>query len=72
MRFSQFLAALAAAAPSLANFTWSGSDFLLDGEKYVIMGGQMDPARVPWQPWNDRMAMARAMGLNNIFLYIYI
>lgn len=71
MRYSQFLAALTAVAPSVADFTWSGSDFLLDGEKYVMMGGQMDPTRVPSELWDDRMAMVRAMGLNTIFSYIY-
>ena len=53
------------------SFGYSGSDFLLNGKVYQIVGGQMDPQRVPYQLWDDRMAMARAMGLNTIFSYIY-
>lgn len=70
---SPALAVLAAAAPSLAtySFGYSGSDFLLNGEVYQMIGGQMDPQRVPYQLWDDRMAMARAMGLNTIFSYLY-
>jgi hypothetical protein len=71
MRKSQLLAALAAVPLSAADFTWSGSDFLLDGEKFIMLGGQMDPYRVPAELWDDRLAMARAMGLNTIFSYIY-
>lgn len=71
MRYSQLLAALTAVAPSVADFTYNDDDFLLDGEKYVMMGGQMDPYRVPAELWDDRMAMARAMGLNTIFSYLY-
>ncbi|KAF9884549.1 hypothetical protein FE257_001494 [Aspergillus nanangensis] len=36
-----------------------------------MVGGQMDPYRVPRELWDDRMEMARAMGLNTIFSYIY-
>lgn len=76
MRFSQLspvLAALVVAAPSLAvdSFAYVGSDFLLNGEVFQIIGGQMDPQRVPYQLWDDRMAMAQAMGLNTIFSYLY-
>jgi hypothetical protein len=76
MLFSQLslaLAALVAAVPSLAenSFGYSGSKFLLNGEPFQIIGGQMDPQRVPWQLWDNRMAMAQAMGLNTIFSYLY-
>jgi beta-galactosidase GanA len=76
MRSSQLpslLAVLAAAAPSLAanSFGYSGSDFLLNGDVYQIIGGQMDPQRVPYELWDDRLAMARAMGLNTILSYLY-
>ena len=72
-QLSSVLAAFAAVAPSLAanSFGYSGSDFLLNGEVYQIIGGQMDPQRVPYQLWDDRLAMARAMGLNTILSYLY-
>ncbi|KAI0457963.1 glycosyl hydrolases family 35-domain-containing protein [Xylaria acuta] len=67
------LAAATAAVPSLAakSFGYEGTEFLLDGETYQILGGQMDPQRVPWQLWDNRLAMARAMGLNTVFSYLY-
>lgn len=79
MRLSQIsqalaaLATLAAASPTKKqqSFGYSGSEFLLNGEAYQIVGGQMDPQRVPYQLWDDRMEMARAMGLNTIFSYLY-
>lgn len=38
---------------------------------YQIIGGQMDPQRIPFQYWYDRLYKARAMGLNTIFSYIF-
>jgi len=31
----------------------------------------MDPQRIPYQYWPDRLYKARAMGLNTIFSYIF-
>lgn len=31
----------------------------------------MDPQRIPPEYWQDRLAKARAMGLNTIFSYVY-
>lgn len=59
---------LSAAVPA---FTYNASTFLLHGEPYVIIGGQMDPQRIPPEYWRDRLAKARAMGLNTIFSYVY-
>ncbi|KAI2470916.1 glycoside hydrolase family 35 protein [Annulohypoxylon bovei var. microspora] len=57
-----------AAAPA---FTYDRSSFLLNGEPHVIIGGQMDPQRIPPAYWRDRLVKARAMGLNTIFSYVY-
>lgn len=64
----QSTAAASAAAPA---FTYDSHSFLLHGEPYVIIGGQMDPQRIPPEYWRDRLAKARAMGLNTIFSYVY-
>lgn len=68
-------AALAWATPASSAappaFTYNASSFLLHGEPYVIIGGQMDPQRIPPEYWQDRLAKARAMGLNTIFSYVY-
>ncbi|KAI0098694.1 family 35 glycoside hydrolase [Nemania sp. FL0031] len=57
-------------APAPA-FTYDRTSFYLDGAPYVIIGGQMDPQRIPAAYWRDRLAKARAMGLNTIFSYVY-
>ena len=57
-----------AAAPA---FTYDRHSFLLHGEPYVIVGGQMDPQRVPRVYWRDRLRKARAMGLNTVFSYVF-
>ncbi|KAI0099526.1 glycoside hydrolase family 35 protein [Daldinia grandis] len=57
-----------AAAPA---FTYDRRSFFLNGELYVIIGGQMDPQRIPPAYWRDRLLKARAMGLNTIFSYVY-
>ncbi|KAF7187609.1 Beta-galactosidase [Pseudocercospora fuligena] len=73
-----FLPCITWAAPSPSStesaeapaFTYNATHFLLHGEAYQIVGGQMDPARIPYQYWRDRLKNARAMGLNTIFPYI--
>lgn len=65
---STYTASSAAAAPA---FTYNNHSFLLHGEPYVIVGGQMDPQRIPPDYWRDRLSKARAMGLNTIFSYVY-
>ncbi|ORY61736.1 family 35 glycoside hydrolase [Pseudomassariella vexata] len=52
-------------------FTYDNSSFLLHGSPFVIIGGQMDPQRIPPIYWRDRLSKARAMGLNTIFSYVY-
>ncbi|OAA66820.1 Glycoside hydrolase, family 35 [Niveomyces insectorum RCEF 264] len=59
------------AAADLPAFTYNADTFLLHGRPYVIIGGQMDPQRVPPAYWADRVAKARAMGLNTVFSYVY-
>lgn len=61
--------------PSLAttagSFTYDNRSFYLHGEPFTIIGGQMDPQRIPPEYWRDRLAKASAMGLNTIFSYVY-
>ncbi|KAI0856265.1 family 35 glycoside hydrolase [Xylaria cubensis] len=59
------------ASATAAAFTYDRTSFYLHGEPYVIIGGQMDPQRIPAAYWRDRLAKARAMGLNTIFSYVY-
>ena len=52
-------------------FTYDNNSFYLHGAPLQIMGGQMDPQRVPPQYWGQRLRMARAMGLNTIFSNVF-
>jgi hypothetical protein len=61
-------ATTSAVAPA---FTYNNTHFLLHGEPYQIIGGQIDPQRIPPEYWRDRLRKVRAMGLNTIFPYIF-
>ncbi|KFX93893.1 hypothetical protein O988_06585 [Pseudogymnoascus sp. VKM F-3808] len=52
-------------------FTYNNESFLLHGKPYQIIGGQIDPQRIPHEYWHDRLYKARAMGLNTIFSYVF-
>ncbi|RCI11240.1 hypothetical protein L249_7765 [Ophiocordyceps polyrhachis-furcata BCC 54312] len=74
MLFSNSLRALVTACLCLgssARFTYNETSFLLDGHPFQIIGGQMDPQRIPPPYWVQRLKMARAMGLNTIFSYVF-
>ncbi|KAJ6008189.1 hypothetical protein N7540_012165 [Penicillium herquei] len=62
---------LLSAAQAIDPFTWNNNTFLLHGKPYQIIGGQMDPQRIPHELWSDRLSKARSMGLNTIFSYVY-
>ena len=51
-------------APSHAHtFTVSGKQFLMDGQPYQIIAGDMHYVRVPREYWRDRLHKMKAMGL---------
>ncbi len=52
-------------------FTLGTSDFLLDGQPFQIISGEMHPARIPVEYWRQRIEMAKAMGCNTISAYIF-
>ncbi len=52
-------------------FSFSASDFLLDGKPIQIISGEMHPARIPAEYWRHRIQMAKAMGCNTIAAYIF-
>lgn len=59
------------ASQAVEPFGWDNTTFLLHGKPFQIIGGQMDPQRIPHELWADRLGKARAMGLNTIFSYVY-
>ncbi len=52
-------------------FTLSETEFLLDGNPFQIISGEMHPARIPPEYWKHRIQMAKAMGCNTISAYIF-
>ena len=52
-------------------FNLGTSEFLLDGNPFQIISGEMHPARIPEQYWRHRIRMAKAMGCNTISVYIF-
>ena len=62
-------APLELAAAAVPSFSYNRTHFLLHGQPFRIIGGQMDPQRIPHQFWRDRLVTAKAMGVNTIFTY---
>jgi hypothetical protein len=52
-------------------FSWDRKTFFVNGNSFQIVGGQIDPQRVPKAYWAHRLQMAKSMGLNTIFSYLY-
>ena len=53
-----------------AAFGWQGERFLLQGEPFVIRGGEMHLSRVPRAHWRARLRMLKAMGLNTVGTFL--
>ncbi|MBS1668825.1 MAG: beta-galactosidase [Bacteroidetes bacterium] len=66
-----FCCALAVPAQQKHVFSFSKSDFLLDGKPFQMISGEMHPARIPKEYWRNRIQMAKAMGCNTIAVYIF-
>jgi beta-galactosidase len=48
-----------------------GNHFVLDGQPFQIISGEMHYARVAREYWRARLKMARAMGLNTVSTYVF-
>ncbi len=53
------------------SFSFSKTQFLLDGKPLQIISGEMHPARIPRMYWRNRIQMAKAMGCNTIAAYVF-
>jgi beta-galactosidase len=62
---------IAAAVPAQHKLTVGNSQFLLDGQPFQIISGEMHYPRIPREYWRARLKMARAMGLNSITTYVF-
>jgi beta-galactosidase len=67
-----FMSGAAALAQTTRHtFFMSESEFILDGQPFQIISGEMHPARIPAEYWRHRVQMAKAMGCNTIAAYIF-
>lgn len=62
---------LAPAQKAKHTFTLGTSEFLLDGQPFQIISGELHPSRIPPEYWRHRIQMAKAMGCNTISAYIF-
>ena len=53
------------------SFTVKDAQFLLDGQPFQILSGEMHYQRIPRAYWRDRFQMAKAMGLNAVTTYVF-
>jgi beta-galactosidase len=52
-------------------FAIGTNDFLLDNQRFQIRCGEIHAARVPREYWENRLRMAKAMGLNTVCAYLF-
>jgi beta-galactosidase len=62
---------LSSAGSQDSSFVAKNGKFLLDGQPYQVLSGEIHYARIPRAYWRDRLKMAKAMGLNTISTYIF-
>jgi beta-galactosidase len=65
------MAGLSQKQNSRHTFTLGTTEFMLDGNPFQIISGEMHPARIPAAYWRQRIQMAKAMGCNTISVYIF-
>ncbi len=66
-----FFAGSASAQTHPHIFSFNKTQFLLDGQPFQIISGEMHPARIPKIYWRNRIQMAKAMGCNTIAAYVF-
>ncbi|MGH7533852.1 MAG: beta-galactosidase, partial [Gemmatimonadales bacterium] len=52
-------------------FAIAKGHFLLDKKPIQLLSGEIHYARIPREYWANRLAMAKAMGLNTISTYVF-
>ena len=64
-------AAAQTVVPPVHTFELGETDFLLDGQPFVIRCGEIHYARIPRPYWRHRLQMLRAMGCNAVGCYMF-
>lgn len=52
-------------------FALAPNQFLLDGQPFQMISGELHYPRIPREAWRQRLKMAKAMGLNTIGTYVF-
>lgn len=59
------------AAAGNARFGVSDGKFMLDGQPFQILAGEMHYPRIPRQLWRDRLRKLKSLGLNTLSTYVF-
>ena len=53
----------------MANLTYKGKQFYMDGEPFVVISGAMHYFRIPREYWRDRLLKLKECGFNCVETY---
>jgi beta-galactosidase len=65
------IAARIVPAQAKARFNVSDGRFLLDGQPFQVLAGEMHYPRIPRELWRDRMQKLKSLGLNTLTTYVF-
>src|SRR5262245_22490165 len=54
-----------------ARFQVSDGRFVLDGQPFQVLAGEMHYPRIPRELWRDRMRKLKSLGLNTLTTYVF-
>jgi len=55
----------------MASLTYDGRTFMIDGRRFMLVGGEIDHALIPPDEWPDRLHAARLAGLTTISTRVF-
>ena len=58
-------------AAAKARFNVSKGLFVLDGQPFQVLAGEMHYPRIPRELWRDRMQKLKSLGLNTLTTYVF-
>jgi beta-galactosidase len=58
-------------AVAKARFNVSNGLFVLDGQPFQVLAGEMHYPRIPRELWRDRMQKLKSLGLNTLTTYVF-
>src|ERR1035437_7133302 len=53
------------------DFVAGNKEFLLNGKPFIIRAGELHYSRIPKAYWDNRIKLAKAMGMNTICIYLF-